>query len=52
MLICKECNSSRIKTRCNKSFGKKSTMSIVRCKNCGSTNIEAKTARKTYNKRR
>ena len=51
MWQCSKCHSNKIKTRTNKSFGKKSTTTAVKCKECGSMEIIEVQNKKTYRKR-
>ncbi len=39
MYVCRKCKSRKINTRVNKSFGK-SVMTVIGCRDCGSTDIE------------
>lgn len=51
MYMCKDCKSSRIKTRTNLTFGKKTTVTAVKCKDCGSANLEKREERKFRQRR-
>ncbi len=46
MYFCTNCNGHRIKTRTNTLFGKKTVVTGVRCKDCGSTSLEQREERK------